>query len=74
MSRAQSLRRANQDLFSIFAYAVSGADTSPSLGLRNSYDPFHHALWGGKITLTAKVFSYLKAPGRVPCCAAANTA
>lgn len=38
---------ANQDLFIIVAYEVSGADTSPSLALRNSYDPFYLALAGG---------------------------
>ena len=46
MSSAQTLR-ANQDLFSIFAFAVSGVDTAPSLELRNSYDLLYHALWGG---------------------------
>lgn len=66
------LRKTNQATFSIFAYAMSGADTS-CLGLRNSYDPFYQlcTLWG-KINLTG-VFSYLKVAGRVPCCAAANS-
>lgn len=46
VSSAQTLRVANQDLFSIFSYAVSDADSSPSLGLRKSYDLFYCALFG----------------------------